>query len=190
MVAEPTWQFNELDAREPSRSRNPPRTVGRGGCARTCDLLGLSTSDVTQILNAIEQGDRPRVAMPSAVPPAGSPRMQFNGWARWAHWARVHDCRVAVRFCGHLGHGSDLFIVSGSPLAVIREQGHSVSPGPKRCARRFTRRLLDRRAQAMDRSAHRADIHEGTSVKIGARRDRDVPNIHSASSATAERHET
>jgi hypothetical protein len=35
-----------------------------------------------------------------------------------------------------------------------------------------------------------SDIHEGASVKTGARRDRDFPNIHSASPALAGRHET
>jgi hypothetical protein len=38
--------------------------------------------------------------------------------------------------------------------------------------------------------ARRSDIHEGVFVKTGARRARDYPNIHSASSALAERHET
>src|SRR6185436_19064795 len=37
--------------------------------------------------------------------------------------------------------------------------------------------------------AHRSDIHEEDSVKTGARRKRDFPNIHSASSVSAERHE-
>lgn len=36
---------------------------------------------------------------------------------------------------------------------------------------------------------HRSDIHEEGSVKIGARRARDFPDIHSASSAAAQRHE-
>jgi hypothetical protein len=36
----------------------------------------------------------------------------------------------------------------------------------------------------------RTDIHEEGSVKIGARRARDFPDIHSASSAAAERHES
>ena len=35
----------------------------------------------------------------------------------------------------------------------------------------------------------RSDVHEEASVKTGARRLRDFPDIHSASSATAERHE-
>jgi hypothetical protein len=35
-------------------------------------------------------------------------------------------------------------------------------------------------------SAHRSDIHEEPSVKTGARRLRDFPDIHSASSAAAE----
>jgi hypothetical protein len=35
----------------------------------------------------------------------------------------------------------------------------------------------------------RSDIHEEASVKAGARRAREFPNIHSASSADAERHE-
>jgi hypothetical protein len=35
----------------------------------------------------------------------------------------------------------------------------------------------------------RSDIHEEASVKTGARRSRDYPDIHSASSAKAERHE-
>src|SRR5271165_563532 len=39
------------------------------------------------------------------------------------------------------------------------------------------------------RSALRSDIHEEASVKTGARRSRDFPDIHSASSALAERHE-
>ena len=34
-----------------------------------------------------------------------------------------------------------------------------------------------------------SDIHEEASVKTGARRARDFPDIHSASSAVAERHE-
>jgi hypothetical protein len=34
-----------------------------------------------------------------------------------------------------------------------------------------------------------SDIHEGASVKTGARRDRDFPNLHSASPASAERQE-
>src|SRR5205809_570953 len=34
-----------------------------------------------------------------------------------------------------------------------------------------------------------ADIHEEASAKTGARRSRDYPDIHSASSAGAERHE-
>jgi hypothetical protein len=38
--------------------------------------------------------------------------------------------------------------------------------------------------------ALRSDFHEEASVKTGARRWRDFPNIHSASSAMAERHET
>jgi hypothetical protein len=37
--------------------------------------------------------------------------------------------------------------------------------------------------------ALRSDVHEEASVKTGARRSRDFPDIHSASSATAERHE-
>jgi hypothetical protein len=37
-------------------------------------------------------------------------------------------------------------------------------------------------------SAHRSDVHEEASVKTGARRWRDFPDIHSASSAKAERH--
>ena len=36
--------------------------------------------------------------------------------------------------------------------------------------------------------ARRSDVHEEASVKTGARRLRDFPDIHSASSATAERH--
>jgi len=39
-------------------------------------------------------------------------------------------------------------------------------------------------------SALKSDIHEGASVKTGARRDRDFPDIHSASPAAAGRHET
>ena len=46
------------------------------------------------------------------------------------------------------------------------------------------------RAQAEVPSAHRSDIHEGAAVKTRARRVRDFPDIHSASSAKAERHET
>src|SRR5262249_55586201 len=38
--------------------------------------------------------------------------------------------------------------------------------------------------------AFRSDIHEGASVKTGARRVRDFPNIHPASPASAGRHET
>jgi hypothetical protein len=38
--------------------------------------------------------------------------------------------------------------------------------------------------------ARRSDIHEGVSVKTGARRARDFPDIPSASPAAAERHET
>jgi len=37
--------------------------------------------------------------------------------------------------------------------------------------------------QAMSRCAHRSDIHEEPSVKTRARRLRNFPNIHSASSA-------
>ena len=36
---------------------------------------------------------------------------------------------------------------------------------------------------------HSSDVHEEASVKTGARRLRDFPDIHSASSASAERHE-
>src|SRR6516164_1207776 len=36
----------------------------------------------------------------------------------------------------------------------------------------------------------RSDVHEEASVKTGARRSRDFPDIHSASSAMAERQET
>ena len=50
--------------------------------------------------------------------------------------------------------------------------------------------LIDRTAQYPLCNLLRSDIHEGASVKAGARRDRDFPNIHSASSANAERHET
>src|SRR5437764_15407020 len=39
------------------------------------------------------------------------------------------------------------------------------------------------------RSGRRSDIHEEAAVKTRARRNRDFPDIHSASSATAERHE-
>jgi hypothetical protein len=49
--------------------------------------------------------------------------------------------------------------------------------------------FLDRRAQANLRKLLRSDIHEGATVKTGARRSRDFPDIHSASSAIAERHE-
>src|SRR5215207_3881885 len=38
-------------------------------------------------------------------------------------------------------------------------------------------------------SVRRSDVHEEASVKTGARRLRDFPDIHSASSAMAERHE-
>src|SRR5215469_10009701 len=38
-------------------------------------------------------------------------------------------------------------------------------------------------------NALRSDVHEEASVKTGARRLRDFPDIHSASSATAEHHE-
>ena len=38
-------------------------------------------------------------------------------------------------------------------------------------------------------SALRSAVHEEASVKTGARRLRDFPDIHSASSAMAERHE-
>ena len=41
----------------------------------------------------------------------------------------------------------------------------------------------------MNRRLLRSDIHEEVSVKTGARRARDFPDIHSASSAAAERHE-
>ena len=37
--------------------------------------------------------------------------------------------------------------------------------------------------------ALRSDVHEEASVKTGARRLRDFPDIHSASSVVAERHE-
>src|SRR5262249_1622210 len=40
------------------------------------------------------------------------------------------------------------------------------------------------------RCARRSDVHEETPVKTGARRLRDFPNIHSASSAMAEHHES
>ena len=49
---------------------------------------------------------------------------------------------------------------------------------------------IDLRAQTQIPSVLRSDIHEGASVKAGARRDRDFPNIHSASPAKAGRHET
>jgi len=45
------------------------------------------------------------------------------------------------------------------------------------------------RAQGQGASALRSDIHEEPPVKTGARRSRDFPDIHSASSAAAERHE-
>jgi hypothetical protein len=44
-------------------------------------------------------------------------------------------------------------------------------------------------AQAIAPSALKTDIHEGALVKTRARRVRDFPDIHSASSAAAERHE-
>ena len=50
--------------------------------------------------------------------------------------------------------------------------------------------LNDRGYKAQVRNLLRTDIHEGASVKAGARRDRDFPNIHSASPASAGRHET
>jgi hypothetical protein len=40
-----------------------------------------------------------------------------------------------------------------------------------------------------DACARRSDVHEEASVKTGARRWRDLPDIHSASSAMAEHHE-
>ena len=48
----------------------------------------------------------------------------------------------------------------------------------------------DRRAYANLHDLRRTDIHEEASVKTGARRSRDFPDIHSASSAIAERHES
>src|SRR5262245_15518309 len=48
---------------------------------------------------------------------------------------------------------------------------------------------LDLRAQADLPSALRTDIHEEASVKTGARRVRDCPDIHPASAANAARHE-
>ena len=50
--------------------------------------------------------------------------------------------------------------------------------------------LIDRTAQYPLCNLLRSDIHEGASVKAGARRDRDFPDIHSASPAAAGRHET
>jgi hypothetical protein len=64
---------------------------------------------------------------------------------------------------------------------------HRVESGSLSLARRPHR--LDRSDQAKSRSAPRSDIHEEVSVKAGARRVRDCPDIHSASSAEAERHE-
>jgi hypothetical protein len=49
---------------------------------------------------------------------------------------------------------------------------------------------IDRRGQANLPNLRRSDTHEGGSVKTRARRDRDFPNMHSASPALAERHET
>jgi hypothetical protein len=49
--------------------------------------------------------------------------------------------------------------------------------------------LIDLRSEAQFASALKSDIHEGASVKAGARRVRDSPNIHSASPAQAGRHE-
>jgi hypothetical protein len=46
----------------------------------------------------------------------------------------------------------------------------------------------DLRAQAEVPSVLRSDIHEEASVKTGARRLRDFPDIHSASAAQAARH--
>src|SRR5262245_16189539 len=48
---------------------------------------------------------------------------------------------------------------------------------------------FDLRFEAEFASAHRSDIHEEAFVKTGARRARDFPEIHSASAATATRHE-
>ena len=52
--------------------------------------------------------------------------------------------------------------------------------------------LMDGRPTRASQSAlrARADIHEEASVKTGARRLRDFPDIHSASPAAAGRHET
>jgi hypothetical protein len=43
--------------------------------------------------------------------------------------------------------------------------------------------MIARWAQGNLRNLLRSDIHEGASVKTGARRLRDFPNIHSASPA-------
>ena len=49
--------------------------------------------------------------------------------------------------------------------------------------------IASERVAFLPSCAHRSDIHEEASVKTGARRLRDFPDIHSASSAMAERHE-
>ncbi len=51
------------------------------------------------------------------------------------------------------------------------------------------RRLRSQASNACNQLRWRPDIHEEASVKTGARRSRDFPDIHSASSAKAERHE-
>jgi hypothetical protein len=90
----------------------------------------------------------------------------------------VHLCPLA---CGSSLAGVDIIEATGLDG---REMEGSQWGGGVECFGH-----LDMRAQAERPSARRPDIHEGASVKTGARRDRDFPNIHSASSANAERHE-
>ena len=59
----------------------------------------------------------------------------------------------------------------------------SLNTRPRRIGR------IDRCLEPRFRDPLRSGIHEGAPVKTGAGRSRDFPNIHSASSAKAERHE-
>jgi hypothetical protein len=63
----------------------------------------------------------------------------------------------------------------------------SCSCGPARMAYRWS--CVAQQVTFLSSCALRSDFHEEASVKTGARRLRDFPDIHSASSATAERHE-
>src|SRR5262249_26475014 len=56
-VAEQTCRLSRLDARGRSGSRRLSRTAGGSRCAGPASLSGVPMSDVTQILDAIEQGD-------------------------------------------------------------------------------------------------------------------------------------